>query len=74
MEPILHLCSLYETKWIMIVLAPVTVITTYLLWYPGALSFDSFGQLSQARNGVFSDGWPRLFSLLWGYLDSGVAP
>ncbi|MFN3721012.1 MAG: hypothetical protein ACK4UW_19120 [Rhizobium rhizophilum] len=69
----MQLRSLLETKLITAVLATVMITMTYFLWHPGAMSFDTFAQLSQARSGIFSDGWPPLFSLLWGHLD-GVLP
>ncbi len=45
----------------------------FSLWQPGAMSADSFAILKQARAGQFSDSWPPIFGIIWGWLDGFVA-
>lgn len=39
---------------------------------PGAMSFDSFSILAQARSGIYSDGHPPLMALIWSFADAVV--
>src|SRR5262249_13915818 len=40
---------------------------------PGHMSYDSVGQLLEARSGVFSDGHPPAMAALWRAVDSVIA-
>ena len=37
--------------------------------FPGVMTWDSFGQLGEARSGVYSDGHPPVMALVWSVLD-----
>lgn len=58
-------------------LATMVIVTLFAVWYPGAMSQDTFAQLSQARTGEYIDAWPPTFAAGWGFLDQvfpGPAP
>jgi hypothetical protein len=56
---------------ILLNIAAATVIVTvlYTVWHPGAMSYDTFAMLSQARTGAYVDAWPPTFAALWSVLD-----
>jgi hypothetical protein len=37
--------------------------------FPGVMTWDSFGQLGEARSGVYSDGHPPVMAYVWSVLD-----
>src|SRR5690349_14127589 len=43
-----------------------------LINYPGFMSFDSFDQLIEARNGVYSDWHPPFMAFIWHFVDEIV--
>ncbi|MFH0897535.1 MAG: hypothetical protein V1850_05770 [Candidatus Bathyarchaeota archaeon] len=53
------------------ILMPVTtgMLLTIYIFYPGYMSPDSIDQLTQARQGLFTDWHPPMMSWLWGCFD-----
>ena len=47
----------------------IGAVLTYLIFFPGLMSTDSYFQLQQARTGHFNDWWPPIMAWLWSLIE-----
>lgn len=61
-----------KKNWLLLALTVVLFLGTLFIYYPGFMSEDSFGQLNQARTGIYTDSNPPMMAFIWGFVDKAI--